>query len=176
MLVAAAGASWLLVKSVSGDRPDTAGATQESKGYYIKGAAILGTDEDGGLLYRVEATDIRHMPGENMVALTDVTVRYSAAGQPAWSVTSATGSIDDASSEISLEGEVRLRNESTAQEEPYLIETDTLLFSPRRRYASTSAQVRITQPGVLLTATGMEADLEKEMLQLKASVSGQFSP
>jgi len=176
VLLAMAAASWLLVKTIKGDRAEGPVAAADAQGYYIKDAAILGTDVDGGLLYTVEAKDIRHIPPENKVALTEVKVLYSATGRPTWSATSATGSIDDAGAEISLEGEVRLQNDSDQVGDEFIIETEKLLFSPRERFASTDLQVRITQPGVVLTAIGMDADLENEMLQLKAAVSGQFRP
>lgn len=176
LLVAIAAASWLLVKSIEGGNSDGPAIARQSQGYYVKDAAILGTDAGGAMLYTVEAQEIRHLPRENVVALMSVAVRYSATGQPAWLVTSSTGRIDDASADLSLEGDVRLQNDSAATDDTYLIETETLLFSPRQRFARTDAAVRITQPGVILTATGMDADLENEILSLKAAVNGQFRP
>lgn len=175
-LVASAAASWFLIQSIDSGTSDSAAEPPESQGYYLKDAAILGTNDSGGLLYRVEAEDIRHLPLENRVALNIVTVRYSATDQPAWSATSTNGSIDDESATISLSGAVRLQNDDPQANNSYLIETETLEFNPRERFASTEAQVRITQPGVLLTAMGMDADLENEMLKLKAMVNGQFNP
>lgn len=175
-LVAGAAASWFLIQTIQHGGSQDAATQSESRGYYLKDAAILGTNDEGGLLYRVEASDIRHLPVEKRVALAGVTVRYSAAGQPAWSATSSAGSIDDESAIISLSGNVLLRNDNPDEEPAYEIQTETLEFKPRDRFASTDAQVRITQPGVLLTATGMDADLENEMLVLKAEVSGQFNP
>lgn len=175
-LVASAAASWLLFKNIQQAGPDRPAGSAGAEGYYLKDAAILGTSEDGTLLYTVEAADVRHLPQERRVAMQTVKVRYSDTSQPAWSASSGSGSIEDDGARISLTGNVRLTNEDPAQKNNYVIETDALEFRPRERFASTDGPVRITQPGVVLTAVGLEADLENEIVNLKAEVSGQFRP
>lgn len=176
LLLAAAAGSWLLIQAINTPQQGDRQTDSESQGYYLKGAAILGTNDEGGLLYRVEADDIRHLPTEKRVILSTVTVRYSAAGQPAWFATADSGSINDESAAINLTGNVRLHDAAESDPSGYLIETDVLDFWPRERFASTDAEVRISQSGVVLTAIGMQADLENEMLELKAKVVGRFNP
>ncbi len=176
ILLAAAAGSWLLIRSTSEQVQSARQDSADLPGYYLKDAAILGTGDGGDLLYRIEADDIRHLPGEDRVALTAVRIRYNDGTQMAWSATAQGGSIDGQGANIQLVGEVRLRSENPEDKGQFLIETSVLDFQPRRQFASTADAVRITRPGVVLTAQGMEADLNREVLKLNANVSGRFNP
>lgn len=175
LLVAAAGGSWFLYRSSQEPASFATTFGEQAPGYYLEDAAILGTGEDGSRLYRVEARTIQHLPAEDRVAMQAVVVRYSDRDVSNWVASAREGSIEAGGSGILLSGEVRLRD-SSADEEGLVIETEVLEFRPRERFASTNASVRITQPGVVLTARGMEADFLNERLRLTAEVSGRFTP
>ncbi len=175
LLLLAAGGSWFLYRSSLAPGAPLPGHGQQAPGYYLLDAAILGTDDEGLRLYRIEAESIQHLPAEDRVAMQSVVVRYRDSDETSWLVRARAGSIEAGGSGILLTGDVQLRD-SSAAEEGVRIETDVLEFLPRQRFASTTAAVRITQPGVVLTARGMEADLLNERVRLKADVSGRFTP
>lgn len=176
LLLGAAAGSWVLLKSSAREAAAPAPAGPEQPGYYLSDAAILGTDSDGRQLYRLEAASIRHLPASDQVTLDAVVVRYSDGSQPDWFARAKRGTIIDQGTLIRLVGEVVLQDGNADPREKLLIETDALDFRPRERRASTETDVRLTRPGVVLTATGMEADLGAERLQLKADVNGRFNP
>ncbi len=176
LLLGAAAGSWVLLKSSSREPAVLAPAGPGEPGYYLNDATILGTDADGRQLYRLEAASIRHLPASDEVTLNAVVVRYSDGSQPDWFARANQGTIIDQGVLIRLTGEVILQDGSADPQEKLLIETNALDFRPRERRASTDAEVRLTRPGVVLTATGMDADLGEERLQLKADINGRFNP
>lgn len=176
LLLGATAGSWVLLQSSSREPGALASTGPEQPGYYLNDATILGTDADGTQLYRLEAARIRHLPANDEVTLDAVVVRYSDGSQPDWFARANQGTIIEQGMLIRLTGEVILQDGNADPREKLLIETNALDFRPRERKASTEAGVRVTRPGVVLTATGMDADLGEERLQLKADVNGRFSP
>lgn len=175
LLGAVAGSWWL---SRAGDRipPDSGTGQAEQPGYYLKDANILGTAEDGSLLYRIEADDIRQVPAEDRVHLQGVLVSYARPGESGWTVSAREGHIAGRGERIDLRGNVELISRPASGERPLIIRAETLAFEPRERLASTADRVNISQPGYVLTAVGMEADLNEERLRLNSDVSGTFKP
>ncbi len=176
VLFGAAAGSWWLTRSPQRSDPDS-GINQEAlPGYYLRDATILGTGEDGRLLYQIEAEDIRQAPSEDSVYLEQVRISYAQPGQADWTVSAREGSIAGSGERIELRGDVELTSAEQAVGNDLVIRTQTLSFQPRERIASTADAVSITQRGNELTAIGMEADLNAQLLRLKSDVSGTFRP
>lgn len=176
LLLGAAAGSWVLLQSSLGNPPAPLSSDPSRPGYYLSDAAVLGTDADGRQLYRLEAASIRHLPATDQVTLESVVVRYSDGSQPDWFARAKRGTIVEQGALIRLAGEVVLQDGNANPAEKLLIETNTLDFRPRTRHASTEAEVKLSRPGVVLTARGMEANLAEERLQLKADINGRFNP
>lgn len=176
LMLAAAGGSWVLLQNSTAPAPQPGRQGAAQPGYYLSDAAILGTGADGRQLYRLEATSIQHLPAEDRVALSAVVVRYSDGSQPDWFARADEGTIVEQGNLIRLSGDVVLQDGNANQQEKLLIETGTLDFRPRDRSASTEDAVRITRPGLVMTARGMTADFDAERLQLLAEINGRFSP
>lgn len=176
LLIAAAAGSWVLLRSSAQSQGAPRLSDPAQPGYYLNDATILGTDVDGVQLYRLEAASIRHQPATDEVTLEAVVIRYSDGSQPDWFARAKQGTIIEQGTLIRLAGEVILQDGNVNPREKLLIETSELDFRPRARVASTEAEVKLTRPGVVLTARGMEANLAEERLQLKADINGRFSP
>src|SRR5688572_33003251 len=72
--------------------PDPVPAVDESTsplGYYVHGARLLGTDEQGRVAYRVVAARLDELPEEQRLRLEGVNVDYRPVGEPAWTISAA---------------------------------------------------------------------------------------
>jgi lipopolysaccharide export system protein LptC len=76
LLIAAALASWYLARSNRAADADALPYDPVHRGYYLKSARILGTDEDGSLLYEIEAAHAEQ-EAKDRIEFTEVRIRYS---------------------------------------------------------------------------------------------------
>ncbi len=53
-------------------------------GYYLRGARLLGTDEQGHVAYRILAERLEELPGEERLLLEGVSVEYQPANEVPW--------------------------------------------------------------------------------------------
>ena len=84
VLTAAALASWYLARNNRIDDTDEVPYESVHRGYYLKSARILGTREDGQLLYEIEAARAEQQ-AKDRIEFTDVTEDRRAAIYRLWS-------------------------------------------------------------------------------------------
>jgi hypothetical protein len=85
LLIAAALASWYLARSNRAADADALPYDPVHRGYYLKSARILGTDEDGSLLYEIEAAHAEQ-EAKDRIEFTEVRIRYSPDADVPWIV------------------------------------------------------------------------------------------
>lgn len=145
-------------------------------GYYLKGARLLGTDEEGRVAYRIVAERLEELPDRELLELSGVEVDYRPAdGQP-WRISATRASAPKDGSELDLEGSVELRSEPGDGSEPVVIATDALRFVMDTSSAESDQPVRISVGDWRLDAVGLRTHLKGDTLQLESEVHGKFSP
>jgi len=82
-LAAGALGSWYLARPDRSGTPDALPYEPVHRGYYLKSARILGTGENGSLLYEIEA-DRAEQQTDKSIEFTDVRVRYSPESEIPW--------------------------------------------------------------------------------------------
>jgi lipopolysaccharide export system protein LptC len=175
VLGAAAIGSWYLARS---HRPtDDAGTPYDTtyQGYYLKSARILGTGEDGSLLYQIEA-DHATQEASDRIEFTDVRIRYSPTADIPWVVNADAATLREGSPRIALRGHVRAVGRSADGTQDTEIRTQYLEFDPERYVAETEERVQIRIGARSLTATGMLASLNDNKVELKSNVRGKIAP
>lgn len=175
LLTAAALGSWYLARS---NRPvdiEEAPADTVHRGYYLKSARILGTDEDGSLLYEIEAAHAEQA-ARDRVEFTDVRVRYSPDANVPWIVHADEATIREGSPRIALRGHVRAVGTRGDDDQDTEIRTQYLELDPERYVAETDERVQIRIGARSLTATGMLASLNDNTVELKSNVRGKIAP
>ena len=90
-------------------------------------------------------------------------------------LTADKGHLKDVRGVLFLNGHVRLESES-AQGEPLLMVTDSLIYNSKTLRARTDDPVRITGPGTQIEGTGMLYDVKQERLQLSSKVKTRYEP
>ena len=173
-LVAAALGSWYLARQNQGQAAvEPADVTH--RGYYLKSARILGTGEDGSLLYEIRAERAEQQDAER-IAFTNVLINYSPASEVPWSVNADTATIAPEMNRVLLRGHVRAVSSQGFSGNDTEIRTQYLELDPEAYLAETDERVQIRIGARSLTATGMLASLKDNTLELKSNVSGKFVP
>jgi LPS export ABC transporter protein LptC len=157
---------------------DEPAATSETlqPGYFMTGARIVETGEDGAPLYRVSAREIRQRPFDGGIDLEDLSLSYRAPGAADWTVTAARGFVPPASKVLNLAGDVRVVGQPEPDLEPAVIRTERLMLNTETNIASTRDRVDIEWGTRRLSTMGLVADLKADKLQLESTVHGRFVP
>ena len=175
VMAAAALGSWYLARS---DRPGDSDALPYNvvhRGYYLKSARILGTGENGDLLYEIEA-ERAEQQSDKRIEFTDVRIRYSPGSAIPWTVNADAATLSEDSPRITLRGHVRATSNADSAENETEIRTQYLELDPERFLAETDQRVQIRIGARSLTATGMLASLNDDRIELKSNVRGKIAP
>jgi LPS export ABC transporter protein LptC len=145
-------------------------------GYYVHGARVLGTDEEGRVIYRVSARRLDELPDQGVLNFDGVSVEYRPMDATPWEISanSAIGPKDG--SALELVGQVELKSAPTDGVAPVLITTERLKFSADTSRAETDQAVKIRVGDWQLDAVGLRTDLKDDTLRLESDIHGTFAP
>jgi lipopolysaccharide export system protein LptC len=174
-LSASAIGSWYITRSNAPSVNDELPYNSVNRGYYLKQARILGTGENGNLLYEIEAEHAEQQ-ADDSIEFTDVRIRYSPETSVPWIVISDTATIIDGDRIIALRGHVQVINSDAETGTDTEIRTQYLELDPERFIAETNERVQIRFGERSLTATGMLASLHDDKIELKSNVRGKIAP
>ncbi len=174
LLLAAAG-SWYMARQLTKTEVVETSGNAIPNGYYLKSARILGTGDDGHLLYEIEADYAEQRDGEDIV-FRNVQIRYSDGAEVPWVLNADFATISQNPERLILKGHVRAVNSQGFDGKYTEIRTQYLEFEPDAYRAETDSRVQIRIGPRSLTATGMLALLQENRLELKSNVSGKFVP
>lgn len=175
VLTAAALASWYLARDKQPDAADDLPYDTAHRGYYLKSARILGTGEDGSLLYEIEAAHAEQETRDR-IEFTDVRIRYSPNSDIPWTVNADEATLREGAPRISLRGFVKIMNSGETSDQDIEIRTQYLELDPERFVAETEDRVQIRFGTRSVTATGMLASLNDDRIELKSNVRGKIVP
>lgn len=174
LLGLAAGTFWL---ASSLDESETEEATSPSleSGFYLRAARILGTGEDGRLLYEIESA-YAEQKASDIIEFDDVSIVYTPESGVPWRLDADTAIISDNQERLVLEGHVVAVGSRGLNGEVTEIRTRYLELLPNEYRAETDERVQVRIGSRSLTATGMLASLQDNHFRLKSNVSGKFVP
>lgn len=84
--------------------------------------------------------------------------------------------VDREGTEMRLIGDARVQGPETPGAEPILMRSEALTLFPGERRVATDLPVTVTQPGSILTATGLRGDLDARRVELLSNVRMHESP
>lgn len=175
VLSAAALASWYLARDKQPEATDDLPYHGTHRGYYLKSARILGTGEDGSLLYEIEA-EYAEQASRDRIEFTDVRIRYSPDSDIPWIVDADEATLREGAPRISLRGFVKILNSGETSDQDIEIRTQYLELDPEQFIAETEDRVQIRFGTRSVTATGMLASLNDDRIELKSNVRGKIVP
>jgi LPS export ABC transporter protein LptC len=151
------------------DRPDA------PVGFYMRGARLIGLDEQGQVVYRMSATFGTQEEAQGPIRLEEVVVDYQPAADVPWRIESRRAEVAaDLNRILMFDGVVAT---STGDDTPpAVVRTDSLALDHATQIASTRDPVSIETPDGTLSGVGMTAWLREDRLRLEADVNGRFVP
>ncbi len=175
ILALGAVASWYIARSNRATDADAPAFEPHYRGYYLKSARILGTAPGGQLLYEIEAERAEQLDADT-IRFNDVSIRYSPGSEVPWDLSADVATLHYDLQRVRLEGHVVARSERGFGGKDAELRTDVLDLDPDNFIADTDARVQIRIGERSLTATGLNASLRDDRVQLKSNVRGTFVP
>jgi len=166
--------SWYLARSNSPDS-EALPIGPVHRGYYLKHTRILGTGENGSLLYEIEAVHAEQQ-ADHRIEFSDVRIRYSPDSGVPWVVNADEATLREGDPQIVLRGHVKILNNSEASDQEAEIRTQYLELDPKLFIAQTEERVQLRFGSRSVTATGMLASLNDDRIELKSNVRGKIVP
>jgi LPS export ABC transporter protein LptC len=175
LLLAAALASWYVASSLESAPEITETGNAMQKGFYLRDARILGTGESGALMYAITA-DYAEQRGDDQIEFDQVEIAYTPDSAVPWSVSADKALITGNQELLTLSGNVVAVSDEGFDGNVTRISTEWLELEPDKFLAKTDQRVSISIGDRSISATGMEASLQENRVQLKSNVSGKFVP
>ncbi|WP_440222140.1 LPS export ABC transporter periplasmic protein LptC [Dokdonella sp. MW10] len=145
-------------------------------GYALETFTLHALDDQGKLAMTVSGPRlVRGAEDGSIFVTTPDYVLVDNDGNP-WIGTSQSAWVNRDGSTMRLEGDVRMRRTPTPTLKPATIETADLTIHPKARTLATDAPARITQPGSILSGTGLRGDLNTRTMEFLSDVQNTFEP
>lgn len=178
VLAILAAATWVVAPW---SRPDPSPPAQRGidprpLGYHVRGAQILGTDEEGRVTYRINAARLDEVPNEERFRLEDVSVAYQPPDETAWTISAGSGSWPKDGSRLELANAVELRTAPTDGSRPRTILTEQLRFWPAMSSVESDTLVQFRLGEASFDGVGFHMDLKEDTLKLESEVHGTLVP
>jgi LPS export ABC transporter protein LptC len=155
--------------------PAERSASSGPLGYYLRGARLFGTDDQGRVTYRIRADRLDELPDEARLRLEGVAVEYQPPDETAWAISAASGSVPKDGSLLDLSGNVEIRSAPSDGSNPITINTERLRFSPETSSAESDERVQVRVGDWHFDAVGLRTHLKGDALELESQVHGTFS-
>ena len=175
LLGAAAVASWLYGRPDPVVEARRAHGDDAPLGYYLRGARLLGTDQDGHVAYRILADRLEEQADQERLLLQGVQVEYHPANEVPWHITAGSGISPKDGSRLDLSGGVELRSEPTDGGMPWRITTESLSFEPSTSSAASDQPTQLRVGDWQLEGNALRVHLKDQRLQLESGVHGKFA-
>lgn len=156
-----------LLARVSAERDAaTADAGAAPQGYYLLGAVIHRTDDEGRLSYRILAERVEQEAEGADFVFEGMRVEYTPDANVRWDVSAARGFADADHDALRLTEGVRLVYAAEADQDETIFETNELHLDAADRYATTNQLVTMQRGSAVMTATGLALDLDTDEWKL----------
>lgn len=142
-----------------------------SEGYYLLGAVMHGTDDDGRVYYRIRADRVEQQADDENFVLERMRVEYTPESGVHWNISASRGLADANRNSLSLQEDVRLVYVPDADQEQMVFETENLLVYTDEFLATTDQGVMMRKGQSEFTATGLELNLKTDFWKLGSNVS-----
>ncbi len=158
------------------DEVTVAPATTAPPSFYMKQATIVDTGMDGKPRFTLRADAISEDAAHQHVQLEQVTVNYMNATQLSspWLLTANNGDLEEDTRVITFNGDVVLQPQDSHTTMPIVLRTDELSVDTVNNVAHAPGKVSITMNKQLLTAVGLQANLQHQIIRLESQVHGEF--
>lgn len=140
---------------------------------FLSGARHLSFNEQGHRLSVISSPRIEQFDDTGTATMEgpDATVYDTRSGTP-WKITAESGTMDQGSDRIELAGNVVIARPVPGGTST--LETSRLTVDNARRQVYTNERITLSGPGVVTSATGMQAWIDERTLELNSQVEGRY--
>jgi LPS export ABC transporter protein LptC len=170
-LAGAALATWVLARVAEQPNAPTVDPGPSLQGYYLLGATLLGTDDQGQVDYRIIADRVEQQADGEALVLTKMSVEYTPDRDVRWNISAARGTAHESLDVLELQEEVRLVYAADAGQDETVFETSSLRLVADQFFASSDQPITMRKGRASITATGLELDLETDFWKLESDVA-----
>ena len=133
-------------------------------------------NDDGSLREQLFSPKVIHYLADDLTNITTPNIIYYVPNKPVWTINSEYGQSRNAYHTIELWDHVTLHQAASKDKKETALFTHHLNYFPKQDRAYTQAQVTLEQPGVHITAKGMQAFLTEQRIQLLSQARGRYDP
>lgn len=169
ILAGGALATWVLTLVSTEQATPTGDQGPAPQGYYLLGAVMQRTDDQGRLAYRILADRVEQEAEGADLVLEKMRVEYTPDSNVRWNVSAARGFADADREALRLTDGVRLVYAPDADQEETVFETSELQLD--EYLASTNQPVTMRRGRLLVTASGLELNLNTDEWKLQRDVT-----
>src|SRR5690606_30422562 len=144
--------------------------------YTLADFTLNALDSDGRRSFQVSGPRLVRRGEDGSIFVTTPDYLLIDGSGKAWRGRSDSAWVDREGSLMKLQGDVRMRRDADAGDEPVEVVTRDVTAWPREHRIETDAPATISQPGSILRGTGMRGDLDARILELMSDVHSTLQP
>jgi LPS export ABC transporter protein LptC len=166
VLAATALMTWMLARNAEREtisRPSS--QDRAPQGYYMRDAVLYGTDENGVITFRVDATRVDHESSESDYGLEKVRVEYAEESGVSWRLTAERGQMTADRVELELQT-VQLRAVARQSGKTFVFDARDLSVDLVAETATTDQRVQLQTGECESDARGLNVDLKGNTFEL----------
>jgi lipopolysaccharide export system protein LptC len=174
LLVAVLATGWM--RWLQRDREPSGNVAQRRPDYVLSDFELVALNKQGQEAFTVRAPRLERDPdAKTMTIATPLFVIPPAPGSQnkPWEVRARTGWVSPEGKELRLRGQVTAQS-TNKEGKPVTMATEELNVFPDDKRATTTAPIRLSQPGFTLNGRGLDADLKANNIELKSDIKGRY--
>lgn len=169
LLVLAAGTSFWAWQIRKSDAPPPLVGPPRSD-YQLFDFDLIALDAEGKESFAASGPRLTRHP--NVGSLDIEQPRFSSPDSKGkiWTSTAARAWVNEEGTELRLLGAAEVRGPVSSEQGPILLRSEALTVFPREQRVLSEVAVTVTEPGSILTAVGMRANLDAQQVELLSDV------
>ena len=143
--------------------------------FILRDFEIIALNGEGQESFALRAPEMHQTPGARTMELATPLFLMPVEHGGHWEVRSKTGWVNESSDLLRLRGDV-VATSPAAVPPPTRIDTQSLDLFPRENRAASTADVRITRPGLTMQGRGLRAEFDRQQVSLLSDVRTRYVP
>ncbi len=144
--------------------------------YLLYDFSLVALDVDGRESFAASGPRLTRHPGLGTLDVEQPHFSSPDARGEVWTSRAARAWVSRDGSEVRLLGDAEVLGPPPASGAPIRMSSDRLVLFPRTQRIETDAPVTVTEPGSILRATGMRAEIDARRVELLSQVRIQHEP
>lgn len=140
----------------------------------VSGMNLIRTDKQGKMSYRFLSQETFHYQAKNHTDFVKPIGYYYPKNQPYWKLTADMGHALNGDEIVHLVGNVRIHQDAGQNNHEITLTTRKATLLPKEKIAKNNVFVKVTEPGMLITAVGFRANMVLGKVTLLSQVKGHF--